>query len=44
VGEEVSTMDFGHYNLFPLEQDEADRITGGAVDWAGGEGPTLTVA
>ncbi|MBX5482957.1 MAG: CehA/McbA family metallohydrolase [Myxococcaceae bacterium] len=43
VGEEVSTMDFGHYNLFPLQADSTDRITGGAVDWAGGEGPTLTV-
>lgn len=41
TGEEVSTMDFGHYNLFPLARDQNDPITGGAVDWAGGRGPTL---
>ncbi len=40
-GEEISTMDWGHYNLFPLAADPADKITGGAVDWAGGRGPTL---
>ncbi len=44
VGQEVSAMDFGHYNLFPMTRDPADPITGGAVDWAGGRGPTLTVA
>ncbi len=43
VGEEVSTMDFGHYNLFPMPRDESDPLTGGALDWAGGDGPTLTV-
>ncbi|MFL5318747.1 MAG: CehA/McbA family metallohydrolase [Myxococcaceae bacterium] len=41
IGEEVSTMDFGHYNLFPLNPDRSDVITGGAVDWAGGRGATL---
>ncbi|MBM4378626.1 MAG: CehA/McbA family metallohydrolase, partial [Deltaproteobacteria bacterium] len=40
VGEEVSTMDFGHYNLFPLTRDPAS-LSGGALDWAGGRGPTL---
>lgn len=40
IGEEVSTMDFGHYNLFPLIRDD-DPINGGAVDWAGERGPTL---
>lgn len=42
IGEEVSTMDFGHYNLFPLTPDRTDVITGGAVDWAGGYSTTLT--
>ena len=40
VGEEVSTMDFGHYNLFPLTRNPAS-LNGGALDWAGGRGPTL---
>ena len=40
VGEEVSTMDFGHYNLFPLARDPGS-LNGGALDWAGGRGPTL---
>ncbi len=42
VGEEVSTMDWGHYNVFPLRPDPTDVINGGAIDWAGGRGPTLT--
>jgi len=42
VGEEVSTMDFGHYNIFPLVRDPSDPQTGGAVDWAGGRGATLS--
>ncbi|MEN9799391.1 MAG: hypothetical protein RL653_3087, partial [Pseudomonadota bacterium] len=41
VGEEVSTMDFGHYNLFPLAV-KPGSLNGGALDWAGGRGPTLT--
>jgi hypothetical protein len=44
VGEEISTMDFGHYNLFPLVPDLTDPINQGAIDWAGGRGPTLSVA
>ncbi len=44
VGEEVSTMDFGHYNLFPFPLDATDVITHGAVDWAGGRGATLSPA
>ncbi len=43
IGEEISPMEFGHYNIFPLTYDPADGITGGNVDWAGGEGPTLSV-
>lgn len=42
VGEEVSPMEFGHYNLFPLARVDTDLI-GGALDWAGPDGPTLTV-
>ena len=42
MGEEVSTMDFGHYNIFPLTRDPTDLQTGGALDWAGGRGPTLS--
>jgi hypothetical protein len=42
IGEEVSPMEFGHYNVFPLVRDPADPITGGAIDWAGGTGPTLS--
>ncbi len=44
VGEEISSMDFGHYNLFPLEEDLRDSITHGAVDWAGGREATLSPA
>lgn len=43
VGEEVSPMEWGHYNLFPLPADAANRVNGGALDWAGGLGPTLSV-
>jgi hypothetical protein len=44
TGEEISTMDWGHYNFFPLPQDPLDGLTRGAVDWAGGRGPTLSPA
>ncbi|MDP2276185.1 MAG: CehA/McbA family metallohydrolase [Archangium sp.] len=43
IGEEVSPMEWGHYNLFPLTFDPTNRTNGGALDWAGGEGPTLSV-
>ncbi|MFO0593884.1 MAG: CehA/McbA family metallohydrolase [Myxococcaceae bacterium] len=43
IGEEVSPMEWGHYNLFPLPFDASNRTNGGALDWAGGDGPTLTV-
>jgi len=43
IGEEVSPMEWGHYNFFPLPLDAANRTNGGALDWAGGEGPTLSV-
>lgn len=42
TGEEASPMEYGHYNMFPITRDVSDRITGGAVDWAGGTGPTLS--
>ena len=37
-------MDWGHYNFFPMTPDAADGLTGGAVDWAGGRGPTLNAS
>lgn len=40
IGEEVSTLDYGHYNLFPITRT-FDDPTFGAVDWAGGREPTL---
>lgn len=43
VGEEVSPMEWGHYNAFPLALDATDPVSHGAIDWAGGDGPTLTV-
>lgn len=43
VGEEVSPMEWGHYNLFPIPHDATNQVNGGAMDWAGGEGPTLSV-
>jgi hypothetical protein len=43
IGEEVSPMEWGHYNLFPLTFDPTNRTNGGALDWAGGEGATLSV-
>jgi hypothetical protein len=44
VGEEASPLEWGHYNLFPLSLDATNRINGGALDWGGGEGPTLSAA
>ncbi|MEW5741446.1 MAG: CehA/McbA family metallohydrolase [Myxococcota bacterium] len=43
IGEEASPMEWGHYNAFPLSLDPADTVSKGAIDWAGGDGPTLTV-
>lgn len=43
AGAEASPMEWGHYNAFPLTPDPADPVSHGAVDWAGGDGPTLTV-
>lgn len=43
IGEEVSPMEWGHYNAFPLAIDATDPVSRGAIDWAGGDGPTLTV-
>lgn len=40
-GEEVTTFDYGHTNLFPMKRDEND-LTGGAVDWGNGEKECLT--
>ena len=41
IGSELSTMDFGHFNAFPLVL--RDEVRGGPFDWAGGDGPTLRV-
>jgi hypothetical protein len=40
-GVESTPMDFGHFNGYPLSFDRND-LTGGAPDWAGGRGATLT--
>ncbi len=40
AGVEVTTFDYGHFNAFPLKRD-ADDLVGGALDWAGGDGPGL---
>lgn len=42
VGEECSPMNFGHYILYPMPYRQGD-VNGGAIDWAGGSGPTLTL-
>ncbi len=41
VGTEMTTFDFGHANAFPLTVDASQR-NGGAIDWGGGTGATLT--
>ncbi len=43
VGSEITTMDTGHFNAFPLVQDE-DHRQGGSLDWAGAGEPALTPA
>ncbi len=40
AGVEITTFDYGHFNAFPMKRDPAD-LTGGAIDWAGGDGPGL---
>lgn len=42
VGDECSPMDFGHYIVWPFFKDP-QAINGGALDWTGGTGPTLTL-
>lgn len=39
IGCEVTPFDFGHHNTYPIEKQVG--ITGGAFDWAGGDGDTL---
>ncbi len=39
-GLELTTFDYGHFNAFPLKVDAID-LTGGALDWGGGDGPSL---
>ncbi len=43
IGTEITTIDLGHYNAFPIVKDEEDRL-GGTLDWAGGEDLALTPA
>jgi hypothetical protein len=43
IGVEASPMEWGHYNAFPLPLDPSDPVSHGAIDWAGGDGPALTV-
>ena len=42
IGEECSPMNFGHYILYPYPIVRSD-LNGGALDWAGGSGPTFTL-
>ncbi len=44
IGEEVTTSDLGHFNVFPVEKDDTKTRRGGAVDWGGAEGPALDPA
>lgn len=44
VGEEVSPMEFGHYNLFPLQIDARNPVNAGAIDWANADGLSLSPA
>jgi len=39
-GVESTTFDYGHFNIFPLTPDPSS-VSGGALDWAGGDGPGL---
>lgn len=39
IGCEVTPFDFGHHNTYPIVRNDA--LSGGAFDWAGGDGPTL---
>lgn len=39
-GIESTSFDYGHFNAFPLKHDPQD-LNGGALDWAGGDGPGL---
>jgi hypothetical protein len=41
IGNEMTTFDWGHFNVFPLEIDP-DVRTGSPVDWGNADGPTMT--
>lgn len=41
VGNEVTTWNYGHFNVFPLTRDAADP-TGGAYKWAGDRNATVS--
>lgn len=43
TGQEMTTFTWGHFNAFPFEPEPQD-LNGGAVDWGGGDGPSLTPA
>jgi len=36
AGEELTTFDYGHFNVFPIPVDPEDLV-GGAIDWGNGE-------
>ncbi len=40
IGVETTTAEQGHFNAFPLERDEEDRL-GGALDWGDGANNTV---
>lgn len=37
IGEEVTTSDLGHFNVFPIVKDDTKNRRGGAIDWGNGE-------
>ncbi|MEW5850338.1 MAG: CehA/McbA family metallohydrolase [Myxococcota bacterium] len=39
-GVECTPFDYGHFNIFPLSPNQ-NMVNGGALDWAGGDGPNL---
>lgn len=44
IGDEVTTSDLGHFNVFPVIKDDTKNRRGGAIDWGGGEGLSLDPA
>ena len=41
IGEEVTTSDLGHFNVFPIVKDDTKTRRGGAIDWGNGDDLSL---